>query len=79
MPDTYDTDDCEMSLQAGRDTNNPRNITTVCRPSYVNKSVTRNPTIINTEVGSVSIIFSNNTASRHAIPELMQTFDIMKI
>ena len=78
MSNTCDMDDCKMSLQAGWDMNNPRNITTVCSPSYLNRSVTSNPMIINTEVGSVSIIL-NNPASRHAIPELMQTLDIMKI
>ena len=66
MPDTCDTDDQEMSLQAGKVTNNPRNITMVCRPSYVKKSVTRNPMIINTEVGSVSII-SDEIVQRHAM------------
>ena len=35
MPDTCDTDDHEMSLQAGKVTNNPMNITTACRPCYV--------------------------------------------
>ena len=69
MPDTCDTDDCEMSLQAGRVTNSPRNNTTVCRPCYVKKSVTRNPMINNSEVGSDSII-SDEIVQRHAMPFL---------
>ena len=56
MPNTCDMDDCEMSLKAGWDRNNLRNSTTVCSPSYVDRSMTRSPMIINTEVGSVSII-----------------------
>ena len=56
MPDTSDTDDCEMSLKASWNRNNSRNSTTVCSRSYVGMSVRRSPMIINTEVGSVSII-----------------------
>ena len=69
MPDTCDTDNHEMSLQAGKVTHNPRNITTACRPCYVKKSVPRSPVIINTEVGSVSII-SDEIVQRHAMPFL---------
>ena len=69
MPDTCDTDDHEMSLQAGKVTNNPRNITTACRPCYVKNSVPRSPVIINTEVGSVSII-SDEIVQRQAMPFL---------
>ena len=53
---TSNTDNYEMCLKAGWDRNKSRNSTTVYRCSYVGMSVTRSPTIINTEVGSVSII-----------------------
>ena len=56
MPDTCDTDDCEMSLKAGWDRNNSRNSPKVYRCSYLGMSVTRCPMIINIEVGSALII-----------------------
>ena len=69
MPDTCDTDDHAMSLQAGKVTNNLRNIATACRPCYAKKSMPRSPVIINTEVVSVSII-SDEIVQRHAMPFL---------
>ena len=56
MPDTSNTNDYEMSLKAGWDRNNSRNSLKVYRCSYVDKSVTRCPMIINIEVGSALII-----------------------